>query len=62
MLKALFKETEFQMIFESQKVTNEVSWTKNLGKFGTKYKIPLQFLLSEFTPSCEIPWKFPNSF
>jgi hypothetical protein len=42
--------------FESKNQINEVSWTANAGKFVTKYKIPLQFLLPEFAPSCEINW------
>jgi hypothetical protein len=46
------------MIFESWKVTNEVSWSTNAGKFGTKYNIPLQFTLPEFNPSREITWKY----
>jgi hypothetical protein len=40
--------------FKSWKVTNVVSWTTNAGKFGTKYNIPLQFTLPEFTPTSEI--------
>jgi hypothetical protein len=42
----------------SWKVTSEVSWTTNAGKFGTKYNITLQFTFQEFNSSREITWKF----
>jgi hypothetical protein len=39
-----------------KKQINEVSWTTIAGKFVSRYKIPLQFLLPEFAPSREIDW------
>jgi hypothetical protein len=45
-----------EKFFESRKQLNEVSWNTNAGNFVTKYDIPLQFSLPEFTPSREINW------